>query len=88
MINEETLQLHTFLLLALNAIGELGIREEDLLVRTRTASWRMLTLPMLQAELRALADKQYVLSYQPALGQARWKLAGLGRAALQEQGLA
>lgn len=88
MTPTEVQQLHTFLLLALHACGEIGIQESSLLPRARLETFRDLTEPQLRVELRALADRGLVVAYQPTLGAQRWKITGLGRAALQEANLA
>lgn len=72
----------------LHAAGEIGLRAPDLLVRLRTTTFPALTEPELNVELLALADRGWVVSYAPALGAARWKITGLGTAALKEAGLA
>lgn len=84
----EIQQLHTFVLLTLAACGELGIQESAILTRARVESFSELTAPQLSIELRSLADRKLILSYQPALGPQRWKITALGKAALQEANLA
>jgi hypothetical protein len=81
-------QLHSFLLVTLHGAGELGAQEDGILMQARLQGYRSLTAPQLSVELRALADRGWAVAYQPALGGQRWKIAGLGRAALQEAGLA
>lgn len=87
MTAPEIQALHTSLLLMLNAVGEIGIQETSILPRIRL-DFRDLTAPQLSVELRAMADRGWIVSYQPSLGGQRWKITGLGRAALQEAGLA
>ncbi len=88
MTTADLAQLRVFLLLALHAVGEVGIPAEGLLIRARIETFASLTLPQLELQLRVLADESKALAYGTALGQQRWKLTGLGRAALQEAGLA
>lgn len=88
MTAAEISQLHVFLLLSLNAVGEIGLPAASLLVRARVETYAALTLPELELQLRALADERKAQSYGTALGQQRWRITGLGRAALQEAGLA
>lgn len=88
MSSAELQQLHIDLLRILNAVADVGIREEDVLVRIRAATYPGLTAPQLAMQLRALADRRLVISFQPALGAERWKITGLGNANLQEAGLA
>lgn len=83
----ERQQLHLSLLLMLLAAGDLGMSEAGMLPRLRL-DYPALTAPQLSVELRTLADKKWALTHQPSLGAERWKLISLGRAALQEAGLA
>lgn len=81
-------QLTLFLLLALQAGGEIGCAEQLLLNRARAEVQPDLTEPALQATLRQLADKRWALDYKPALASKRWKLTELGLATLREGHLA
>lgn len=77
----------TSILLILQVTGEVGIQETHLLPRLRL-EFRELTAPQLSAELRALADKQWVIEQDGALGTKRWRITGRGTSQLQEAGLA
>lgn len=88
MSPEEIQQLEIFLLLSLNAAGEVGMPAGAILVRARTHTFASLTQPVLDVQLRALADRHLVISYAPTLGASRWKITARGNAALAEQGLA
>lgn len=80
-------QLQVSLLLTLSAAADIGLQESSMLPRLRL-EFRELTAPELSAQLRALADRQLAVSYEPAIGAARWRITGLGTAALKEAGLA
>jgi hypothetical protein len=88
MTPNDVLQLQTFLLITINACGDVGIQAESIIPRARMEQFRDLTAPQLRVELLAMSDRGWVVAYQPALGAQRWKITGLGRAALQEAGLA
>ena len=88
MTPKEQQLLNIFILLALHNAGEVGVQAETLLTRARVESNRDLTLPQLETALRGLADGRLISSYGTALGVQRWKILGLGRNALEEQGLA
>ena len=81
-------QLTLFLLLALQANGEIGCSEQLLLSRARAEVAPALSEPELQTTLRTMADRRWALDYKPALASKRWKLTELGLAALREQNLA
>ncbi len=80
-------QFQVSLLLTLSAAADIGLQEASMLPRLRL-EYRELTAPELAAQLRALADRQLAVSYEPALGASRWRITGLGTAALKEAGLA
>ena len=84
----EIAHLRVFLLLTLNAAGQIGMQAESMLTRARVETFDALTLPELELQLRVLADERKVVSFGTALGQQRWKITGLGNAALQEARLA
>ncbi len=79
--------LETFLLQALAASAQLGLRAESLLPRARLEVDRELTAPELASTLRALADRGLVISTASALGGPRWRLTEAGTALLTEYGL-
>ena len=79
--------LETFLLLALQSVGQLGLRAESLLPRARLEVARDLTAPQLDTTLRSLADRGLVLSTDSALGGPRWRITEAGTAKLAEYGL-
>ncbi len=79
--------LETFLLLALQSVGQLGLRAESLLPRARLEIARDLTAPELASTLRSLADRGLVLATDSALGGPRWRITETGAAKLTEYGL-
>ena len=79
--------LETFLLLALHASAQIGLRAESLLPRARLEVARDLTAPQLDTTLRSLADRGLVLSTDSALGGPRWRITEAGTAKLAEYGL-
>lgn len=79
--------LHVHLLLALRAATRFGCSAEDLLTDMRRGAHRDLSLPALEAALRDLADKSFASKFNTALDAERWKVTGLGRDALAEEGL-
>ena len=79
--------LETFLLLALQSVGQLGLRAESLLPRARLEIARELTAPELASTLRSLADRGMVISTESALGGPRWRITETGTAKLTEYGL-
>lgn len=88
-MNESDLRdLHTFLLITLHGSAQIGMREVDILRRANMATFPTLTAPALATQLRLLANRQFVIWHQPSLDEPRWKILSLGRAALQEAGLA
>lgn len=79
--------LHAALLQALRAVGDRGRGEHLLLTDSRMAGFESLTLPQLQLELRALADKRWVVPFSPPLGGQRYRITDFGASQLEEQGL-
>lgn len=79
--------LETFLLLALHASAQLGLRAESMLPRARLEIARELTAPELASTLRSLADRGLVLATDSALGGPRWRITETGAAKLTEYGL-
>lgn len=86
MTAAEITSLHIALLQALKAAGDVGRPEERLLTDARMAGFNALTVPTLQRELRALADRSLVNTFTPIAG-LRYRITSLGNAQLDEAGL-
>lgn len=90
MTPTEKSQLHVALLQVLRAAGDLGRPEERLVTDMRMAGFAAITLPELQEELRALADKEggaWVLPEASPFGGVRWAATAKGLRKLTEAGL-
>ncbi|MBI5768750.1 MAG: hypothetical protein HZA93_13210 [Verrucomicrobia bacterium] len=77
-----------FILLALQEQGSLGMAETLLLQQARTEVSAALTLPELQAMLRAQADEGLLIQWTPRLAALRWKITEQGTLLLREKKLA
>lgn len=71
------------ILLQLRAADGSGLAAQWLLDGLRLAA-HDLTLPELEAELRGLADKGWVLRYEAGIAGVRWRITGQGKSQLQE----
>ena len=85
MTAAEKSALHVSVLQLLRAKAELGLPEAALLAMLRTLG-HDLALPLLQVELRALADRN-LLAAEGGVGGPRWRLTALGESHLAESGL-
>lgn len=84
--DQQDLQL--FLLRMMHAAGEIGITVDLLLSRARIESWRDLAQPQLETTLRTMCDQGLAIAIERPLAAPRWRATGMGKAALQEMGLA
>jgi hypothetical protein len=78
---------HVALLRALRTKGEIGMPEATLLDFVRMAGFEDTSLPLLQVELRALADRNWIAPCGNALTGARYRATALGESHLAEAGL-
>jgi hypothetical protein len=85
---EQCQHFRTFLLGVLVVGAATGVTEGGLLAQARINFSSSLTLPELQSELLMLADKSWVVSFLPMVGDRRWRLTTLGVSIAQELGLA
>jgi hypothetical protein len=83
----QQVNVQTFLLATLRSAGTTGISEEQLLLLMRREGYVDMTAPQLAIELRSLADKSWLLPFEPPLGAKRWRITTAGQAILSEQGL-
>ncbi len=85
MTSAEKNALHISVLQLLRTKAEIGLPESALHTFLRTLG-HDLALPALQAELRALADRNLIAAFAP-LGSPRWRITALGESHLTEAGL-
>lgn len=83
----QQVNVQTFLLATLRSAGGTGISEEQLLTLMRREGYVDMTVPQLASELRALADKSWLIAFDPPLGARRWRITTAGHAILSEQGI-
>ena len=86
MTETERASLRVSILQALKAAGSAGRPEDRLLTDARMAGFGDLSLPVLQSELRAVADLNWVTSFTPIVGK-RYRITSLGESILVEAGV-
>lgn len=86
MTEADQASLHVSILQALKAAGDVGRPEDRLLTDARMAGFGDITMPVLQSELRTLADRNWIISFSP-IGAKRYRATDLGKSKLVEAGL-